>query len=122
MYRSLAGDRYLKPSVIPDPDVTVTQRSAADECIILASDGLWDVMSNEVACDVARRCLNASAARRDFSADGSLDPESPGAKAMREPTNSAIAAAVLTKLALARGSEDNISVVVVDLKEARGRP
>ena len=30
-------------------------RVKEDECLILASDGLWDVMSNEEACDFARK-------------------------------------------------------------------
>uniref|UniRef100_A0A7N0RD28 protein-serine/threonine phosphatase n=2 Tax=Kalanchoe fedtschenkoi TaxID=63787 RepID=A0A7N0RD28_KALFE len=54
MSRSI-GDRYLKPSIIPDPEVMFVPRVKEDECLILASDGLWDVMSNEEACDLARR-------------------------------------------------------------------
>ncbi|KAL2540678.1 PPM-type phosphatase domain-containing protein [Abeliophyllum distichum] len=48
------GDGYLKPFVISEPEVTITDRTAEDECLILASDGLWDVVSNETACGVAR--------------------------------------------------------------------
>ena len=44
----------MKPYVIPDPEVTITERTPEDECIILASDGLWDVVSNEVECGVER--------------------------------------------------------------------
>jgi serine/threonine protein phosphatase PrpC len=32
-------------------------RTEEDDCLILASDGLWDVISNEVACEVSRKCL-----------------------------------------------------------------
>ncbi|KAJ8428812.1 hypothetical protein Cgig2_028017 [Carnegiea gigantea] len=108
------GDNYLKPYVIPDPEVTVTDRSPDDECLILASDGLWDVVPNETAVSVARMCLNAE------------KPPSPP----RSPGNDAVIAAdgessdkacsdasiLLTKLALARHSCDNVSVVVVDLR------
>ncbi|KDO55426.1 hypothetical protein CISIN_1g019155mg [Citrus sinensis] len=52
MSRSI-GDRYLKPWIIPDPDVMFVPRAKEDDCLILASDGLWDVMNNEEACDVA---------------------------------------------------------------------
>ncbi|KAF9591003.1 hypothetical protein IFM89_001213 [Coptis chinensis] len=31
--------------------------------VILASDSLWDVMSNEMACQVIRRCLNGQIGR-----------------------------------------------------------
>ncbi|KAE8654638.1 Protein phosphatase 2C 77 [Hibiscus syriacus] len=53
MSRSI-GDRYLKPWIIPDPEVMCVPRAKEDECLILASDGLWDVMSSEEACEVAR--------------------------------------------------------------------
>ncbi|KAE8671436.1 putative protein phosphatase 2C 6 [Hibiscus syriacus] len=43
MSRSI-GDRYLKPWIIPDPEVMCVPRAKEDECLILASDGLWDVM------------------------------------------------------------------------------
>ncbi|XP_039004265.1 probable protein phosphatase 2C 78 [Hibiscus syriacus] len=51
------GDNYLKPYVVCEPEVTVTERTAADEFLILASDDLWDVVSNDTACRVARTCL-----------------------------------------------------------------
>uniref|UniRef100_A0A0D9XCI6 protein-serine/threonine phosphatase n=1 Tax=Leersia perrieri TaxID=77586 RepID=A0A0D9XCI6_9ORYZ len=92
MSRSI-GDAYLKPYVSAVPEVTVTERSDGDECLILASDGLWDVVSNEAACEVAQACLRRG--RQRWCAE---------------------AAALLTKLALARRSSDNISVVVVDLR------
>ncbi|KAK0597506.1 hypothetical protein LWI29_026009 [Acer saccharum] len=37
------------------PEIMFIPRAREDECLILASDGLWDVMSNEEACEVARR-------------------------------------------------------------------
>ncbi|TKW32692.1 hypothetical protein SEVIR_2G184100v4 [Setaria viridis] len=87
------GDGYLKPYVSSVPEVTVTDLVEDDECLILASDGLWDVVSNEAACEVARACLRRG--REKWCAE---------------------AAALLTKLALARRSADNVSVVVVDLR------
>ncbi|XP_010464843.1 PREDICTED: protein phosphatase 2C 37 [Camelina sativa] len=99
------GDNYLKPYVIPDPEVTVTDRTDEDECLILASDGLWDVVPNETACGVARMCLRGA-----DSVDG-------------EDSHNACsdAALLLTKLALARQSSDNVSVVVVDLRKRRNK-
>lgn len=108
------GDNYLKPYVIPEPEVTVTERTAEDECLILASDGLWDVVSNDVACSVARMCLR--------SQDIPSPPRSPGSElnvARGESSDKACsdASILLTKLALARRSTDNVSVVVVDLRK-----
>ncbi|XP_071734506.1 protein phosphatase 2C 37-like [Rutidosis leptorrhynchoides] len=107
------GDSYLKPYVIPEPEVTVTERTGDDECLILASDGLWDVVSNDVACSVARMCLS--------SQEVPSPPRSPGSElnvARGESLDKACsdASILLTKLALARRSMDNISVVVVDLR------
>ncbi|KAK4754595.1 hypothetical protein SAY87_002699 [Trapa incisa] len=108
------GDNYLKPYVIPDPEVTVTDRTAEDECLILASDGLWDVVSNETACRVARMCL-----RSQKPPPSSATPVSTDIVGVA-PDNSdkacSDASILLTKLALARHSMDNVSVVVIDLR------
>ncbi|PWA97502.1 Protein phosphatase 2C [Artemisia annua] len=110
MSRSI-GDRYLKPWIIPEPEVTFTARAREDECLILASDGLWDVMSNEEACDVARKRILI------------WHKKSGGNIAEREPNGvdpaAQAAADYLTMLALQKGSKDNISVIVVDLKAQR---
>lgn len=103
------GDRYLKPYVIAEPEVKCISRSKDDECLILASDGLWDVLTNEEVCDVARKCLT----RR---ADGSEGSRSPGYTKGSNDKKAEAAAALLTKMALGRGSQDNISVIVIDLK------
>ncbi|KAL0441380.1 UNVERIFIED_CONTAM: protein phosphatase 2C 16 [Sesamum radiatum] len=34
------GDRYLKPWIIPEPEVMFVPRAREDECLVLASDGL----------------------------------------------------------------------------------
>lgn len=114
------GDRYLKPYVICEPEVTFTDRSDDDECLILASDGLWDVINNETACDIARKCLTTTSPEEvDAQATaGGADVSLAGAVPGKEQTPASLAAAVLTRLALARGSSDNTSVVVVDLRKS----
>lgn len=106
----ISGDNYLKPYVISEPEVTVTERKDEDECLILASDGLWDVVSNETACGVVRMCLKAQ--------KPPSPPGSPGADVATDGSDRACsdASILLTKLALARHSSDNVSVVVVDLR------
>lgn len=42
------GDRPLKRYVIPTPDVREEALSSRDDSVILASDGVWDVLSNQV--------------------------------------------------------------------------
>ncbi|XAR71652.1 Phosphoprotein phosphatase [Bertholletia excelsa] len=106
------GDHYLKPFVIPKPEVNVSKRDSPDEFLILATDGLWDVISNEVACEVVRRCLEGRMKRRS--------PTTVKENKVTEIVNesrAAKAAAVLTELAVARGSRDNVSVVVVELNK-----
>ena len=36
------------------PDVTATQMTPQDEFMILACDGVWDILSNQDACDFVR--------------------------------------------------------------------
>ncbi|KAJ1263211.1 hypothetical protein BS78_09G166400 [Paspalum vaginatum] len=119
------GDGYLKPFVTAEPEVTVTERSDEDECLILASDGLWDVVSNETACEVVRACFrsNGPPSPRGARPNGVLPPGGAGAAAAVKGVDKAEsdracsdAALLLAKLALARRSTDNVSVVVVDLR------
>lgn len=43
------GDKDLRQyGVIPTPDVLSLPRTGQDEFLVLATDGLWDVVSNEV--------------------------------------------------------------------------
>ncbi|KAL8531142.1 hypothetical protein ACS0TY_007960 [Phlomoides rotata] len=101
------GDNYLKPYVSCEPEVTETERSVEDECLILASDGLWDVVSNETACGVARMCLKGTGV-------APLLPEEEGESSDKACSDASM---LLTKLALARRSTDNVSVVVIDLRK-----
>ncbi|KAJ7965373.1 Protein phosphatase 2C-like protein [Quillaja saponaria] len=100
------GDQYLRPYIISKPEVTVTKRSDKDEFLILASDGLWDVISNEVACQVVRKCLGGQIRRTSSFAEVEIGT-----------SRAAKAAALLVELAMARGSKDNTSVIVVELEE-----
>uniref|UniRef100_A0A1J3IJF9 protein-serine/threonine phosphatase n=1 Tax=Noccaea caerulescens TaxID=107243 RepID=A0A1J3IJF9_NOCCA len=110
MSRSI-GDRYLKPYVIPEPEVTFMPRSREDECLVLASDGLWDVMSNQEVCEVARRRILMWHKKHGAPP---LAERGKGA----DPACQA-AAEYLSVLALQKGSKDNVSVIVVDLKAQR---
>jgi protein phosphatase 2C len=101
----------LKPWIIPEPEVMFLPRARDDECLILASDGLWDVMSNEEACEVARKRILVWHKKNGIA---SLVERGTGV----DPAAQA-AADYLLMLALQKGSKDNISVIVVDLKAQR---
>ncbi|KAL0315797.1 UNVERIFIED_CONTAM: protein phosphatase 2C 7 [Sesamum radiatum] len=94
-----------------DPEIMFVPRTKEDECLILASDGLWDVMTNEEACDFARRRIllwhkkNGATLSKERGTDIDLAAQD--------------AADYLSQLAFQRGSRDNISVIVVDLKAQR---
>lgn len=116
------GDQYLRPYVISKPEVMVTKRTDEDEFLILASDGLWDVISNEVACRVVKKALHGRIMMRSINVDHDRDHvllnyERPAPADGGGSSRISEAAAVLADLAMARGSKDNISVIVVDLRK-----
>lgn len=80
-------DKSLKEHHSSEPDVTVEMIDDGTEFIILASDGLWKVMSNQEAVDAIKGVKDAQAA-----------------------------ATHLAEQALARKSTDDISYVVVSFQ------
>jgi len=85
--------------VVSAPDVVEIALREDDEFIILASDGLWDVVSSKDAVDIARKDLQKG---RPL-------------KAVAEK---------LANIALRRYSQDNIAVILIDLgggKEGWGK-
>nr|KJB29101.1 hypothetical protein B456_005G084400 [Gossypium raimondii] len=77
------GDKLLKPYVVAEPEIQEEEIDGVD-FIIIASDGLWNVLSNEDAVALVQHITDAEAAARK-----------------------------LIKEAYARGSSDNITCVVV---------
>ncbi|GFP85025.1 protein kinase and pp2c-like domain-containing protein [Phtheirospermum japonicum] len=82
------GDDDLKPFVTAEPEITETLLSDEDEYIVMASDGLWDVMSNTDVVNIIRDTVKEA-----------------GMCSKRLATEAA-----------ERGSKDNITVVVVFLR------
>ncbi|OQR90973.1 hypothetical protein ACHHYP_05103 [Achlya hypogyna] len=87
------GDSAMKPVISADADVTVHLLTAADKYLILACDGLWDVISNSKAAKVTAKCPTAM-----------------------------IAADTLMKYALSHGTQDNVTVIVVDVRGCSSTP
>ncbi|KAM1209130.1 hypothetical protein ACFX2I_014809 [Malus domestica] len=87
------------------PEVTINERTECCDFLVIESDGLWDVVSNEGTCQVVGRCLDAHKKMR--SSEG-----------MRRTNAAANATALLAQLALARGSKDKITVIVVELNKS----
>ncbi|KAK6157926.1 hypothetical protein DH2020_006060 [Rehmannia glutinosa] len=78
------GDRLLKQYVVADPEIQEEKVDDTLEFLILASDGLWDVVTNEEAVSMTKPIQ---------------DPEEAAKRLMQE--------------AYQRGSGDNITIVVV---------
>lgn len=88
-----AQQSFTSDPVIVTPDVSETILSEDDEFLIVASDGLWDVLPPREA---------VAWARKEFKAKRSASE----------------VAQSLTGLALKRYTTDNVGVVVIDLKGA----
>lgn len=55
------GDHCLRPYVIPEPEVSMIERTRDDEVLVMASDGLWDVINNQEAAEMALHTLQVCA-------------------------------------------------------------
>ncbi|CAN4121158.1 unnamed protein product [Withania somnifera] len=82
------GDKMLKPYVVADPEIQEEEIDGVD-FLIIASDGLWNVLSNKEAVTIVQDIKDAEAASRK-----------------------------LIEEAYSRGSSDNITCVVVRFESA----
>ncbi|CAH1262442.1 protein phosphatase 1B-like isoform X1 [Branchiostoma lanceolatum] len=53
-YKCVDGLGACEQLVSPEPEITVQERTDKDEFVVLACDGIWDVMSNDEVCDFVR--------------------------------------------------------------------
>uniref|UniRef100_A0A5B6ZL75 protein-serine/threonine phosphatase n=1 Tax=Davidia involucrata TaxID=16924 RepID=A0A5B6ZL75_DAVIN len=63
------GDKNLKTHLRSDPDVTNADVDAYTDLLILASDGLWKVMSNQEAVDIAKKIKDPQKAAKQLAAE-----------------------------------------------------
>ncbi|KAI3995610.1 hypothetical protein MKX01_023355 [Papaver californicum] len=82
------GDDDLKPAVTAEPEITETTLTSEDEFLVMASDGLWDVVNSEDVISIIRDTV-----------------KEPGMCSKRLATEAA-----------ERGSKDNITVIVIFLR------
>lgn len=105
------GDRFAKPAVSGEVEI---QRFPVyddkDEFILLASDGLWDVMTSQEVVSYVNKRLNA--APKD-GADVTCEEDMMSLRYLRRKNMSRF----IANEALRRGSGDNTSVVIVWLKD-----
>lgn len=63
------GDKSLKSHLRSDPDVRDITIDVNAELLILASDGLWKVMSNQEAVDIARKIKDSQKAAKQLASE-----------------------------------------------------
>eukprot|EP00551_Chaetoceros_affinis_P008251 CAMPEP_0203666888 /NCGR_PEP_ID=MMETSP0090-20130426/3828_1 /ASSEMBLY_ACC=CAM_ASM_001088 /TAXON_ID=426623 /ORGANISM="Chaetoceros affinis, Strain CCMP159" /LENGTH=129 /DNA_ID=CAMNT_0050530883 /DNA_START=141 /DNA_END=533 /DNA_ORIENTATION=+ len=96
------GDRSEKPLVSSQVDIQqIELDKERDEFVILASDGLWDVMSSQEVVDYCHNILGDT-----------MKSDIGGTTPNIDLVKKAMAQRLVTE-ALKRGSMDNISVVVI---------
>ncbi|XP_058234724.1 protein phosphatase, Mg2+/Mn2+ dependent, 1Ab isoform X2 [Hemibagrus wyckioides] len=59
-YKCVHGKGPTEQLVSPEPEVYEIERSDEDEFVVLACDGIWDVMTNEELCDYVRSRLEVT--------------------------------------------------------------
>jgi len=66
MSRSL-GDRHMAPFVTAEPEITERRLDPHDKLLVIGSDGVWDMMQNDEAVDIAGRHSEPKAAAREIT-------------------------------------------------------
>ena len=106
------GDRAEKPCVSSEAEISTYDISGdrTGDIILLASDGLWDVMENEDVANFVRQKLQEVV----VDAPGALDEgESVALEAKQLRMQWKRVADLVVDEALQRGSTDNVSVVII---------
>ena len=106
------GDRAEKPCVSSEVEISTYGLSGdrTGDIILLASDGLWDVMENKGVADFVRQKLQEVV----VDAPGAIDEgESVALEAKQLQKQWKRVAELVVDEALQRGSSDNVSVVII---------
>mmetsp|Transcript_19780 Transcript_19780/g.36913 ORF Transcript_19780/g.36913 Transcript_19780/m.36913 type:complete len:508 (-) Transcript_19780:1631-3154(-) len=104
------GDRFAKPVVSSEAEIeSVSIIDGEDEFFVLASDGLWDVMSSQEVVDYVHEVMDDPSGVQTSNGKIILSPEVRKAKMAR----------ILANEALERGSADNVCVILVWLDKEK---
>ncbi|CDO96084.1 unnamed protein product [Kluyveromyces dobzhanskii CBS 2104] len=87
--RSL-GDKFFDSLVVANPFTTSVEITTSDQFLIIACDGLWDVIEDHEACDMIKDITDPNEAAR-----------------------------VLVRFALGNGTTDNVTVMVIYLDSSQ---
>ena len=109
MNSSLSASEQL---VIAYPDISVRPRQPeSDQVLVLACDGVWDVIKNKQAVDIVTSVLSNAPTDMFKTKRAKIDPELDEKKSAQPSAQDL--ADVLVTAALNRESTDNISAIIV---------
>lgn len=135
-YKNWEGKVYFQADLVSSsPDIHVEPLTPVDDFLVLACDGVWDVMSSQDVVDFLRKMAPileqevqsgdnsnvhvasepAPQAGDDYS-DSSDEDELPQNQAEESKSVAQKLADKLTREAIQRGSTDNVTAIVVRLK------
>lgn len=92
-YKNVPGKGACEQLVSPEPEILIESRHEDDEFLILACDGIWDVMSNEELCEFIRNRMQLT-------------------------DDLKIISNWVVDTCLAKGSRDNMSIIIVAFEGA----
>jgi len=108
------GDAFAKPIVSPEVDIKLFPiMEEKDEFVVLASDGLWDVMESDQVVHYVHDRMKAELADFQENSGGNVGPSD--VENFRLVLRSGMSRC-LAREALRRGSGDNVCVLIVWLK------
>lgn len=85
------GNRPISHVIRPDADIITHVIQPENEYVVMASDGLWDVIENHQVCEIIKKYPSSVSSCKQIASE-------------------------LVKTALIRGSMDNVSCIVIYLK------
>jgi serine/threonine protein phosphatase PrpC len=106
------GDRFAKPVVSGEVEIQVFPLTNDDEFIVLASDGLWDVMGSEYVVNFIKQKLEAVNPNQSQIPNAEKSVNIQRLHQVRRKNMSRYVASE----ALNKGSEDNVCVIIIWLK------
>jgi serine/threonine protein phosphatase PrpC len=106
------GDRYAKPAVSSKVEIRhFSVAEEGDEFVLLASDGLWDVMTSQEVVSFVKERLDGELAHEEWR-----DRDESGDEDLYLRENMA---KFVAREAIRRGSGDNVCVVLVFLNDPK---
>lgn len=111
--RSFGDPDFKEPRhlVTATPEVTQHKLKPGDDFIVVASDGLWDVLTDEEACQEVLKHLRPPAHSPTAGSPGGPGGGG-GATPHRDSRLATAAAEALVQLSLMKGTMDNVTAIV----------